>query len=337
MVCTKILNYSPLKHEAMKLGWFVPTWSRDYNKVPASVWIRCYQLIPYLKEMGYTSTINDFFHKPDIAIIVRREDYIIKQVARLLKRRGVKVVYDINVNYYERWGENIEKTVFKNQVKQAIEMTRMSDAVFAASKYIHKIASDHNENSYYLPDSVDLNHFCKTKTYSDEIKMPLKLIWSGINPKIEDLRIPINAIKGLPVEFYIISDNKREIGMPYKFIRWEYQSFPDAILQGDLCISPKPMGNSYDMGHSYFKIAVFLAQGVPVIASSLPSYEEIITNGKNGYIAKSIDDWRRYLSQIIENPELLKELSHNAIEGAPKVSTEIIIKDYDKIFNELVG
>ena len=35
------------KHvQFMKLGWFCANRSRDYNKVPASVWIRCYQLIP---------------------------------------------------------------------------------------------------------------------------------------------------------------------------------------------------------------------------------------------------------------------------------------------------
>lgn len=319
----------------MKLGWFVPTRSRDYNKVPASVWIRCYQLLPYLKELGYDSTINDFFHKPDIAIVIRREDYTIQQVARLLKRRGVKVVYDINVNYYERWGENIDKTVSEKQVKQSIKMTQTADTIFTASRYIHKIASDYNKNSNYLPDSVNLKHFCKMKTYPDEIKKPLKLIWSGINLKTEDLKILKEAIEGLPAILHIISDRKSEIGIPYNFTKWEYQSFPDAILQGDLCISPKPMRNSYDMGHSYFKIAVFLAQGLPVIASPLPSYNEIITKGKNGFIAESEGDWEDYISQIVKNPDVLKELSYNAIEGAYKVSTERIIKEYDKIFNRL--
>ena len=319
----------------MKLGWFVPSRSRDYNKVPASVWIRCYQLLPYLKDLEYTSTINDFFHKPDIAIIVRRQDYIIQQVARLLKRRGVRVIFDINVNYYERWGENINETVSEKQVKQAIELTKIADAVFVSSEYIHEKALNLNENSYYLPDSVDLKHFCKRKMYPDEIKKPLKLIWSGINLKIEDLKLIRDATKDLPVKLYIISDIKREIGMPYRFIKWEYQSFPDTILYGDLCISPKPLRNSYDMGHSYFKIAVFLAQGVPVIASPLPSYKEIITTGKNGYIAESVDEWRKYLSQIVENPGVLKELSYNAFNERNKVSTGRVVKEYDKIFNRL--
>ncbi len=41
-----------------------------------------------------------------------------------------------------------------------------------------------------------------------------------------------------------------------------------------------------------------MALGMPVIASEMPAYEKIIKNGHNGFMARTIDDWVRYLVDL---------------------------------------
>lgn len=45
----------------MRLGLFVPTFIKDFNRVSASIWIRAYQMIPYLWKLGVNVHVNNPF------------------------------------------------------------------------------------------------------------------------------------------------------------------------------------------------------------------------------------------------------------------------------------
>ena len=62
----RINRYIPdLLSKRIKLGYY------NYDRVLASVWLRCLQLIPYLEEQGILCRINDFSANSDISIFVR--------------------------------------------------------------------------------------------------------------------------------------------------------------------------------------------------------------------------------------------------------------------------
>jgi hypothetical protein len=57
--------------------------------------------------------------------------------------------------------------------------------------------------------------------------------------------------------------------------------------------------NEYDLGHSLFKIGVFMSMGIPAIAGPVPSYSLLIGDGQAGAICHSMDDWYKYLNDYI--------------------------------------
>lgn len=76
--------------------------------------------------------------------------------------------------------------------------------------------------------------------------------------------------------------------------------------------------------------------GVPTVTLDFgESVEEEILNNKTGIIAKDIDDYKSKLKELMEKPDKLKELSHNAKEFSNNFQIENIIDDWLKLFSEI--
>ncbi len=82
---------------------------------------------------------------------------------------------------------------------------------------------------------------------------------------------------------------------------WDHDTFPEMISQCDICVAPRRVINEYDLGHSLFKIGVFMSMGIPAIAGPVPSYSLLLGDGQAGAICHSMDDWYLYLNHFIED------------------------------------
>jgi glycosyltransferase involved in cell wall biosynthesis len=66
-----------------------------------------------------------------------------------------------------------------------------------------------------------------------------------------------------------------------------------------------------------------MAAGLPVVASPIPSYEEVVVHGVNGFLASSAADWRRHLHALRE-PHLRQEIGARARAAVlPKFSKDL--------------
>jgi hypothetical protein len=59
------------------------------------------------------------------------------------------------------------------------------------------------------------------------------------------------------------------------------------------------------------RLTLLMAAGLPVIASPIPSYESVIVDGVNGFLARSVRDWRRRLDAL-RDPQLRREIGPRA-------------------------
>jgi hypothetical protein len=125
--------------------------------------------------------------------------------------------------------------------------------------------------------------------------------------------------------------------IPYRFLLWRYQQFPRHILQGELNIVYRATDNSYNQGHSFFKIGVFMAEGIPTIASPVPSYDEVIQDGKNGRIChtNTLDEWAHALDAALADRAMLARWSAGAMRAMQPFYTEQVVKGYAELFGML--
>lgn len=82
---------------------------------------------------------------------------------------------------------------------------------------------------------------------------------------------------------------------------------------------------------------VFLAQGVPVLASPQDLYLEVVNNGDNGFICPDLQSWRSNLLHLIEHRSLLQEMPEKCIQSAEPYLTENVIRSYDQLLRQLVA
>ncbi|HYL77550.1 MAG TPA: glycosyltransferase family 4 protein [Bryobacteraceae bacterium] len=59
------------------------------------------------------------------------------------------------------------------------------------------------------------------------------------------------------------------------------------------------------------RLTMKMSVGLPVIASAIPSYEAVIEQGQNGFVARSISDWIEFLERLRE-PALRRTMGLNA-------------------------
>ena len=336
----------------MIINWFIPdeglSFSKlrqicglnpyNYDRYLASVWIRCLQIIPYLSVHGVCSLINDKRAKADISVFLRRYDDKDFELLKKQKDKGAKVIVDLCVNYFDVTGlfpggyGSTEKT--NNQIKKIIKQV---DLIICASNYIKKKARENHSCAVYIPDSINYKHFRFKKAKSDFEKSKLSAIWSGQSTKSVEITEFYLTLKKCGIPLTIISNKKPDMPGPYNYIPWSYYTFPKDIVKGDFCISPHRTDNTYDLGHSHFKIGVFMSQGVPALAAPLPSYKEVIGKTGGGRICDSDLQWEEALDEVLENREMLWEWSQAAYEGMRYYATENIAKKYIEVFEKLIS
>lgn len=318
----------------MQASWFVPVprrwpWQNwyNYNRVMASTWIRCLQLIPYLESIGIHSKINSWNRNTKIAVFLRRWERADLELLLKLKQQGVKIILDTPVNFFSE--QDIPP--FQGSIlRKFLSFASEADVVICPSPYIEQFGKKKGYNTICLEDSIDLKHFSKRK----KIWEGKSLIWSGVSVKAGCLNFLAPVIERHGWSLIIISDKKPQLDFNFRYIKWDYFRFPSDIIRGDIGIFPRVVDNEYDSGHSFFKIGVFLAQHVPVVCSWLPSYRQVITSS-NGIGLDNAEalQWEEHIRSILSG-DLSFDFEYNPVT---EYSTDKVAERYKGLFEKLVS
>jgi hypothetical protein len=65
------------------------------------------------------------------------------------------------------------------------------------------------------------------------------------------------------------------------------------------------------------RLTMKMGVGLPVIATPIPSYETVIEQGKNGFLARSEQEWKEYLD-LLRDPQLRRLIGEQARESVLK-------------------
>src|SRR5688500_12997438 len=208
-----------------------------------------------------------------------------------------------------------------------------ADGGAARSAFIAPRGRQAGARAGFLPGSVGAAHLSLRKRH-DPGAAPVA-IWCGVSVKAAELEPVLPRLDKRGIPLVVVSDACPALSMPFQFVRWRHATAPRDLLRGDVCIAPRDVDNAYNRGHSFFRIGVFLAQGVPVLAGPVPSYAEILQPGANGLVCATGEEWDAALDALLDDRARLARFSPAAVAAMAPYSTEAVAARYAAVFHRL--
>jgi glycosyltransferase involved in cell wall biosynthesis/GT2 family glycosyltransferase len=117
-------------------------------------------------------------------------------------------------------------------------------------------------------------------------------------------------------------------------VKWTRDTWAKEMLRADICICPQPEG--VRDAKSNVKVTTAMALGLPVIASPIPAYRELIRHGENGYLASiyHMDQWAKAL-EALRDPEVRKRIGAAGRETAKAYSMDVIAGGWARLLEEV--
>lgn len=261
---------------------------------------------------------------------------------RLFSKTKAKVVFDFDDAI---WLPNVsaanQRLQFLKNPSKINKILPLVDLVFAGNQYLADYAKQFNQRVEVVPTTIDLNYH-KTKVFENE-KNQICIGWTGTQTTLRYLDELIPVFKKLKnkyggkLKLKVICDTpwiSSEIEVDN--VSW---SRADEILQLDeVDIGIMPLtDDKWSKGKCGFKALQFMALKKAVVVSPVGVNAEIVEDKKNGFWAKSSEDWFRSLSLLIEDKMLRKSFGENAHKTIKeKFSVDAWKAIYLKQLNELI-
>lgn len=314
--------------------------SRNPNRVLASQWIRIFQLQPHLEFRGISTRVNHGYFDSDVVVFARAFGRVDYKLASFLRSRGVRVVLDFVVDYFAEADYGSVSPIGKRQSECARAMLSVADAVICSSREIQRSVERFHPRVFYIPDSLDSSHF--GQVHEDRLQSGFQgeFAWSGQASKLRDLEpiLPILAEQNMSLR--VITNNVTaskhylaSLGVSASVHPWDHASFTSLLGMSELGISYRVL-SPYNRGHSSFKLLGPMSQGLPVLASPLASYSDLLENG-GGKIIRSDDEWGWVLRDKDFLNNLIATQSRPALAAARDYQTSRIVDLYLNVFGSL--
>lgn len=250
-------------------------------------------------------------------------------LAKLLRR---KIIYDFDDAIWmtDNQQESSFEKVLRSRSKVSI-ICHWSYKVSCGNEYLCAYAKRFTNHVVLNPTTIDTEGLHNPEIYDTTSNNTIVRIgWTGSHSTLKYLHPLTNVLKRIEKEFTntkitIIANRTLDLGLQsMEFIPWRKETEPEDLLKIDIGIMPLP-DDEWTKGKCGFKALQYMAMGIPTVVSPVGVNTLIIKDSKNGFLARTDDDWYNYLSQLITQPLLRKKIGQ---EGRSEV-----IKHYSVLSN----
>jgi glycosyltransferase involved in cell wall biosynthesis len=270
---------------------------------------------------GYTSRIG-LLNKIDEydAVFVYREAALLGPafLERMIARKR-PIIYQLDdplfVPYRSPSNGFLSYLKFFSKIKEIIGISK---AVIVNSTPIREYAQQFNNKIWQVPSVVDTDKFVYRE--SDQDRYPVCVGWSGSPTTITNLRMierPLMKISesgSCEIDF-IGSEDFGLKDVNYRGRRWNEATEVDDLRRIQIGLVPLP-DHPWNPYKFIMKTAQYMALGIVPVGTPMASNTEVIRHGENGFLASTDDEWIEYLSCVIGDSELRKNMSRQAADDA---------------------
>lgn len=257
----------------------------------------------------------------DAVVFLKSNSAECRALARRLRSRGVRILFDVNVDYFTPaegtfYYQGMAPTA--EQTERAREMASLADALIADSSHIQRICEQHHPQVRWVPDNVKMSLVPAYRSWKRGAK--LDLLWSGEAVKLFELIRLESVLKKFTghVRLVLVTNDLSALDRWFEPWKGRFESMLAAIEHviipfqsvakllgvynsGGVFISPRFLDNTYNWGHTEWKITLPMACGRIALGSPLPSYRDVAerSNGRGMRLCESDEDWNAALDAVL--------------------------------------
>lgn len=226
-----------------------------------------------------------------------------------------KLVFDFDDSI---WLPNVSEANKKlNWIKNYKKTSRIisyADLVIAGNTYLADYAKPFNKIVVIIPTTIDTSVYQKNESFNKD-KICIGWIGSKTTIKHFEFAIPfLLEIKNKYAEkvyFKVIGDGSYHNEMlDIKGIIWKKETEIHELSELDIGIMPLP-DDEWTKGKCGCKGLQYMALEIPAIMSPVGVNKEIISDGHNGFLADSKEEWVMKLSRLIDSEILRIHIGKN--------------------------
>lgn len=174
----------------------------------------------------------------------------------------------------------------------------------------------------YFPDKavdvfeepVDTERFITFNADSTDYNERPIVVWAGSPNSLKYLPHITKALKKVylekPFVFRVISGNikpKIEFDFPWQWLPYDFEK-EEQLLKGARIGLAALEDTPSTRCKGTYKVKVYMAAGIPVLASPIGYHQELVRHGKTGYMVDGEQEWVETLLMLLKNVELASEM-----------------------------
>jgi len=306
--------------------------SLQLDHMSACAWLRLYAPLIKVDELegcavdfavkndGQNTLLSFSVNQVDIAIFQRHFKIdACSDVFYSLLINDIPIIFDIDDNLLNLPLSHPDKVIFDDLEEHTLLLLSIADVVTVSTPELKKLYAPFCKRVEIIPNHVDPKLWDRSCRWSFGEKVIMGYAGSATHHKdlemIED--VLINLMDEYPdkVETHFwgfCSDRLRK--HPSVVVKStftvDYNTYAKECQKGDLDIALAPLvDNVFNRGKSAIKWYEYSIGSVPGVYSRIPSYENLVDQGENGFLCEGdTAEWYRCLKELIENKELRQKM-----------------------------
>jgi glycosyltransferase involved in cell wall biosynthesis len=268
-------------------------------------------------------------------VIVMQRDFprafeAYKAIQTIAKSNHIPVILDIDDLLFELPEDHPDRTrhTFTATLLPTFLAMLEADLITVTTQPLRDYVSDFNKNIVVLPNYLDDQLWPrKAPAHNPAADSKITIGYMGGHTHQPDLALIVPMIEQLShqyagrLEFNCWGTQPpKELSANINVhwhdeITWNYQDFAAYFDSQSADIFVAPLAdNLFNRCKSSIKYLEYGALGVPGVYSRVEPYSSVITQGVNGFLASSVEEWLETLVRLVENPALRQSIAANATE-----------------------
>lgn len=287
--------------------------------------------IPVLRVIEEDGSINfQAIEEGDLIVVQRdvpRDLHLYRKVVQIARQSSKPIIWEIDDLLFELPPEHPDRQnrLFIEALLPMLEVFLEADLVTVSSPGLWEYCMKIRENVAILPNFLD-DQIWTLRSPSISTDPPLTIGYLGGHSHKPDIEIILPVINELLARYpnrlrFVfwgkdLLNSSEYYNEAITHIPIDMPSYPEFVqffqtVSVDIFIAPL-RDSHFNRCKSGIKFLEYSALGVPGVYSNLDPYALVVTQGYDGFLATTTEEWINYLIQLIENPSLRETMGRNA-------------------------